>query len=252
MGYLMLDRKIFRHHFWNESRTFSKAEAWIDLIQSARFEADTEQVNGKWIKVDRGEVCRSIRYLEKRWCWGNTKVRNFLTNLEKNGMITRFTTQGETVVKLCKYDSYNLGREDSNTGATQRQHSDNTPATQRQHKKKKGKEGKELKNTSVEVLEKFNFKNSLIAYGFEEKLVNDWLLVRKNRKATNTETAFKGFVRRVSASGMDKNEVLSICVEKSWSSFQKEWLDNLKNNQNGTSKNTSASTGETIGAQNFD
>ena len=41
-GYLMLSRKFFSHKLWREARVFSECEAWLDLLQSARFEATEE------------------------------------------------------------------------------------------------------------------------------------------------------------------------------------------------------------------
>lgn len=106
-GFIKISRKMFENRFWKEERVYSKAEAWIDLIQSTRFEADTEIINNKFIEVQRGENAVSIRFLCKRWGWGNTKVSNFLKHLEKSGMIRRQTRQGESVLTLCKYSDYN-------------------------------------------------------------------------------------------------------------------------------------------------
>jgi hypothetical protein len=85
---------------------------------------------------------------------------------------------------------------------------------------------------------RFNFKKKLLDYGFEKKLVEDWLLVRKNKNATNTETAFNSFILEVEKRECNINEVLKICVEKSWSGFKHVWVDNLNKNNlaNGTSK----------------
>lgn len=74
----------------------------------------------------------------------------------------------------------------------------------------------------------FNFKNSLLNYGFDKKLVSDWLKVRKNKKATNTETSFNKFISQVEKSKLKPNEVLKICVEKDWKGFEVSWLDNNK------------------------
>lgn len=79
----------------------------------------------------------------------------------------------------------------------------------------------------------FSFENSLIKYGFEEQLVKDWLKVRKNKKATNSETAFKRFISEIEkVSLVPINDLLRICVEKSWSGFEAEWLNNLKSKTN--------------------
>ncbi len=76
---------------------------------------------------------------------------------------------------------------------------------------------------------KFDFKNSLIEYGFEEKLVDEWMSVRKNKKATNTETSFKKFISQIQLAPEDKNEILKLVIEKDWRGFEYQWLVNLQN-----------------------
>jgi hypothetical protein len=74
----------------------------------------------------------------------------------------------------------------------------------------------------------FSFERSLIEYGFDKNLVTDWLKVRKTKKATNTQTAFNKFIEEVEQRSCNINEILEICVEKSWSGFKWTWVDNLK------------------------
>lgn len=69
----------------------------------------------------------------------------------------------------------------------------------------------------------FSFFNSLISLGADKQLANDWLKVRKTKKATNTETAFNRFKNQFELSGYTINEVLTRCIEKSWSGFEAEW-----------------------------
>ena len=38
-GYIMLSRKFFTNDIWQAARAYNESEAWLDLIQSARFEA---------------------------------------------------------------------------------------------------------------------------------------------------------------------------------------------------------------------
>lgn len=72
--------------------------------------------------------------------------------------------------------------------------------------------------------DKYNAKAHLVSLGFEEKLIKEWFEVRKKKKLTNTETAIELFVKEVLQTKKDKNEVLRICVEKSWGGFKSEWL----------------------------
>lgn len=86
---------------------------------------------------------------------------------------------------------------------------------------------------------KFNFKKSLIDFGFYEGLVNDWLDVRKNKKLTNSQTAFKllesEFLKCENELNIDRNTALKHSVENSWGGFKSDWIKNeqLKNSNNG-------------------
>ena len=102
---------------------------------------------------------------------------------------------------------------------------------------------KNFENTFQEFNQKENpvilnediYINLLLEYGFDKNLILEWFVVRKNKNVTNSTTFFKGFIKTVSESGIDKNEVLKICVENSWATFKKTWYDNLnKTNTNGT------------------
>lgn len=80
----------------------------------------------------------------------------------------------------------------------------------------------------------FDFRKKLIEYGFEKKLVDDWLSVRKTKKATNTETALNAFISEIESIPCNINEMLQIAVTQSWSGFKHKWVDNLKNHNNGS------------------
>ena len=52
--------------------------------------------------------------------------------------------------------------------------------------------------------------------------------VRKERKAANTETAFKGLAREIHNSGMSAEECIRLAVENSWRGFKAEWVTNQR------------------------
>lgn len=88
---------------------------------------------------------------------------------------------------------------------------------------KKAKQSTEIKLFST----KFDFAYELLKVGAEPKLLDDWLQVRKEKKASNTETALKRFLSQVQLSGKGINEILTICCEKSWKGFEVSWLQNI-------------------------
>jgi hypothetical protein len=86
---------------------------------------------------------------------------------------------------------------------------------------------KEDKIIEKEIKDKpmvFSFFKSLKNLGADDNLINDWLKVRKAKRLTNTETAFKLFEREFLKTQKDVNFVLTKCIEKSWGGFEAGWL----------------------------
>jgi hypothetical protein len=89
-------------------------------------------------------------------------------------------------------------------------------------------------NDTVNVIKKkkaFDFKKALINEGFEEPLVEDWLQVRRKKRATNSESAFKLFFNECLKSGIEKNAILKTCIQNDWKTFKTDWI-NKTTNQN--------------------
>lgn len=111
-GFLKLSRRFFSNEMWNAAREFSECEAWLDLLQSARFEASgeaySELIGGREISYSRGQYPAAVSFLKKRWGWKTEKkVRYFLDKLKRKGMITTDSSQGMNVITICKYEEYN-------------------------------------------------------------------------------------------------------------------------------------------------
>lgn len=70
----------------------------------------------------------------------------------------------------------------------------------------------------------FNFRKAMLSEGFAPELVDEWLKIRKAKKAINTELAFKTFIEKVRKTNQDINTVLSIIVQKQWKGFEADWL----------------------------
>ena len=128
-GYITLHRKFFDHAFWKERREFSKAEAWIDLIEQARWKDSTTStmINGEIIRWGRGQLIASIRFLQQRWNWKSTKkVHRFVQLLSENDMIRLEKETATTRITICKYDTYqHVGNTTGNTKETPGKHRGN-------------------------------------------------------------------------------------------------------------------------------
>lgn len=108
-NFIPISRKLFEHRFWSEERVYSKFEAWIDLIQFARFEDEKRDFGSKVVIVKRGQCVASSRFLSNRWGWSRTKVETFLKLLEDDKMIQKSHQKdiGQTIVTICNYSQYN-------------------------------------------------------------------------------------------------------------------------------------------------
>lgn len=82
---------------------------------------------------------------------------------------------------------------------------------------------------TIQTNNTFDFKKSLIDMGVSNKIVMDWMKVRKTKKATNTETAFNAIVSEIVKTNLTPEECIKISVENNWSGFKSEWIKN--NNQ---------------------
>ena len=77
----------------------------------------------------------------------------------------------------------------------------------------------------------FNFRKAILAEGFAPELVEEWLKIRKAKKAINSELAFKTFIEQVRKTNQDINAILSIMVQKQWKGFEADWLHSTQSTQ---------------------
>ena len=82
---------------------------------------------------------------------------------------------------------------------------------------------------------KFDFKAELIKIGVSEQVAADFISVRRDKKATNTVTAFNAIRREILKANKPADTCIGYAVERGWKGFKSEWMDNaetpLNNNQ---------------------
>ena len=107
LPYIKISRSLFSSFLWKENRSFTRFEAWLDLIKEACFiDQDKQLVNGKLIILNRGQLIASVRYLVKRWKWSNSKVCDFLELLRSQDMISIDSGKGISIITLINYEKH--------------------------------------------------------------------------------------------------------------------------------------------------
>jgi hypothetical protein len=108
MGYLNIDRRLFNHFLWRERRSFSRFEAWLDLVQLVSFnEKNDTMINGVKVEWGRGQYPVSYSFLSDRWVWSTNRVRGYMRLLKNNKQIDTKSTSVTTILTLCNYEQYN-------------------------------------------------------------------------------------------------------------------------------------------------
>jgi len=143
--YLPLNRRILNHEFWTEKRTFSRLEAWLDLLLQARYEnTEAKQMAGNQVVTwGRGELVASLRFLAERWGWTKHKAESFMKLLKAQEMVKTRTATGtvQTIITICNYDSYNYKPGDKQTVSGQYPDSSRTVSGQFPDKTNKDNKG---------------------------------------------------------------------------------------------------------------
>lgn len=106
-GYVKVFRSVFDGFLWKEKREFSKAESFLDLLQSAHWDPERPGKflhQGRVVAYSRGQLVASVRHLKERWGWkSNEKVTKFLDLLREDGLVTTRNEEGITVITLVNY-----------------------------------------------------------------------------------------------------------------------------------------------------
>ncbi|SDZ24253.1 hypothetical protein [Tindallia californiensis] len=116
-GFVKLHRDIQEHWLWGKD-TFSKGQAFMDMVMLASHEEVTFPHGNQLITLQRGQFLSSIEKLAKKWGWGEKKARNFFNLLIRDGMLSKDSTKRFTVFTILNYEKWQgEGSKESRTEA---------------------------------------------------------------------------------------------------------------------------------------
>ena len=167
IGYIKLYRSIQDHWLFKEKRKFSKLEAWIDLLMMANHKDSKVVIGNEVIEVKRGQRITSIRQLCERWGWSNTKVKQYLNLLEKEGMAITESDTKKTLITIVNYDLYQ-GTGDAKT--TENKHENDTKQTQKHTQKHT--------NNNIPIVEIVDYLNQKAGKNFKPSTKKTQTLIK--------------------------------------------------------------------------
>ena len=112
-GWYAMKRGWLDHEAFKPKGPWSRAEAWVWMVENAAFKATTIDIGGKPYTVPRGSLCFSERFLSTKFKWSRKALQTFLSQLEAHSVIEKTvaktgtgTRSKRSQVRLCNYDKY--------------------------------------------------------------------------------------------------------------------------------------------------
>ena len=135
-------RQLLESDLWL-AESFTRGQAWVDLIGLARWKAGFLRVRGAKIDLDRGELGWSELSLAARWSWSRGKVRRFLKELERSQQIVQQKLPQTSRIRIVNYNAYQCdGTADSTPGEHPTGHPTDNQRAPNDTRKNKGKKEK--------------------------------------------------------------------------------------------------------------
>lgn len=142
-GFFTVHRDVFDHPMFKPEK-FCERAAWLWLLREAQWTAGKVRVGRAVVSLERGQLAHSRRFIARAWGWDESAVRRVLARWKKYGAIDPQTTHEATIITICNYDEYQLGRP-TEEQQTDPQPTRNRPATDPKYKKEIIEEGKKKK-----------------------------------------------------------------------------------------------------------
>lgn len=226
-GYIAIWRKIVEHPFAKEKRTFSKYEAWIDILMTVRYSKKPEDVvmGMTVLKCNYAESLKSIPTWARRWGWSESKVRRYFKLLENLGQIVTKSEGKTTRITVLNYSQYDPKRRDKGEKPKDDRHIDGEQAATEEEGKKEKKEIKIKLRTYLE--------GSIIHENHQcisDKIVEffNYRMDKPKAKQYKTEKGINGLFRDLNGCksiGLDLAECLEIAMENDWQTPKPDYFN---------------------------
>ena len=180
-GWIKLHRQLLEWEWYDDTNTKC-------LFLHCLLRANHSDTEWRGHKIKRGQFLTSVDTLTRETGLSVSQIRTSLKKLISTNEIASKSQARSTAITVLGYDSHqDSDKPDDKLMTMKSQADDNEIATD------KNLRTKELKNVTKDIVAKapkFNFKAELLALGVDPEILADWLTVRKNKKASNTKTAF--------------------------------------------------------------
>ena len=198
------------------------------------------------IVIGRGQFLTSVATMAQELHLSAQQIRTAINKLKSTNEITISPTNKYTIITICNYESYQAadapkqqtkrqakqqsgnkqitnGQQTNNNNIINTEYTDSSEYTDIQTTPYGDIDGASPSPTQS-TKGKFDFKGYLLEHGASEQAVNDWLEVRKKKRAANTLSAIRKLESEASKAGISLAEAVDMCAGNSWQSLKAEWV----------------------------
>lgn len=238
-GWIKLHRKFCEKAFY--SKDSEKVHLWVHLLMSANHAGKEELLGGKPFFCVSGQFTTGRKQLSRETGISESKIERILTYFEKiEQQIEQQKTSTNRLISILNWGQYQQSEQQieqrvNNDRTTSEQRVNNDRTHLKNERKKEREEIKEKESLSSAIAStpspnpsKFDFKAELIKIGVSEQVAADFIAVRRDKKATNTVTAFNAIRREILKANKPADTCIGYAVERGWKGFKSEWMDNAE------------------------
>jgi hypothetical protein len=221
-GWIKLQRQILDHWIAQDNEYLA---VWVRMLAEANFDSRKTVIGGVLVEVKRGQLIFGLESYSAKTGVSIRRLRKLLELLESDGMIDRQKNNKFSLITIANYEKHqDEGRQESGKG--QANDNQKSSAGQAQVNTIRSKELKKVRNEEKD--------NNAVAFDFSTwpempspQLLDDWIKVRKSKRAAITQTAIKTIGRELQKAadmGFSVETALSIAVSSGWQGFKADWL----------------------------
>lgn len=179
---------------------------------------------------DRGECYPSVATICKRTCLSERTVQGAIAWLEKHGAVKRSMERGRSTVYTIDPSAYKppqqLHPRSNRTPAAAAPTPAVTapPPPQQLHPTPAAAAPRTVREPSIEPSRNRKTRTTLRPVDIGEQVWDDWLSLRRAKRAEVTPTALAGIRREAAKAGWTLHDAIAECCARGWTGFKAEWV----------------------------
>lgn len=212
-GWIKLHKKIREWEWYSDTPVRS---VFIHLLLCANYETTV----WKGTTIYAGQIPTGRKKIAEELGLSEQQVRRSLNTLANSQQITIQTTNRHSIITITQWELYQKVNEEQPARAP----TNNQPETR--------------ETTTLKEVKKEEAKNNIyIPANVSEDVWDEFVKMRKDKKAPITERAINAIEKEAGKIGWTLEQAITECCDRGWRGFKSEWVTNSrKENQHGKSK----------------